>query len=82
VISFINDWYIKRYYLGNGVSTLLALLLMLYIALGIFILGVDSLKGILDFLIYTQALKLLTRKRLRDIIQIYVLSLYQSFPAP
>jgi hypothetical protein len=55
---------------------------VLYIALGIFILGVDPLKGILDFLIYTQALKLLTRKRLRDIIQIYVLSLYQSFPAP
>lgn len=77
VLSFVNDRYGKGYYLGHGVSTLLALSLILYIALGIFILGVEPLKGIIDFLIFTQALKLLTRKRMRDIIQIYVLSFFQ-----
>lgn len=76
-LSFINGRYGKSYYLGHGVSTLLALLLVLYIALGTFFLGVELFQGILDFLIFTQAIKLLSRKRMRDIIQIYILSFFQ-----
>jgi hypothetical protein len=76
-LSFVNDRYGKSYYLGRGVSTLLAFVLILYIAAGIFILRVEPFKGIPDFLIFTQVLKLLSRKRTRDIIQIYVLSFFQ-----
>ena len=77
VLSFYNERYGKGYYLGRGISTLLALLLVLYAALGVFLMGVEPFKGILEFLILVQVLKLLGRKNMRDIMQIYALSFFQ-----
>ncbi len=76
-LSFYNERYGKGYYIGHGLSTVLALLLVLYVALGVFVLGVELFKGILEFLIFVQVLKLLGRKRMRDIMQIYALSFFQ-----
>ncbi|MGH7850241.1 MAG: transglutaminase TgpA family protein [Thermodesulfobacteriota bacterium] len=77
VLSFYNERYGKGYYLGHGISTLSALLLVLYAALGVFLMGVEPFKGILEFLILVQVLKLLGRKNMRDIMQIYALSFFQ-----
>jgi hypothetical protein len=77
VLSFYNERDGKGYYLGRGISTLLALLLVLYAALGVFLMGVEPFKGILEFLILVQVLKLLGRKNMRDIMQIYALSFFQ-----
>jgi transglutaminase-like putative cysteine protease len=76
-LSFYNERYGKGYYIGHGISTVLAFLLVLYVALGVFLLGVELFKGILEFLIFVQVLKLLGRKQMRDIIQIYALSFFQ-----
>ena len=40
-------------------------------------MGVEPFKGILEFLILVQVLKLLGRKNMRDIMQIYALSFFQ-----
>ncbi len=77
ILSFVNEKYNKGYYLSSGVSTFLAVLLILYVAGSVFLLRVELFRGILDFLIFTQVLKLLGRKKMRDIVQIYVLSFFQ-----
>jgi len=77
ILSFYNERYGKAYYLGRGISTVLALLLVLYVSLGVFLMGVELFKGILEFLILVQVLKLLGRKNMRDITQIYALSFFQ-----
>lgn len=77
ILSFYNEWYGKGYYLGHGISTLSGLLLVLYVASGVVFMGAELFKGILEFLILLQVLKLLGRKNLRDITQIYVLSFFQ-----
>ena len=77
ILSFINDRYGRGYYLGHGVSTLLALLLAVYLALGVFLLRLELFQSILDFLIFLQVIKLLGKKSMRDIIQIYALSFFQ-----
>ncbi|MEW6145927.1 MAG: DUF3488 and transglutaminase-like domain-containing protein [Thermodesulfobacteriota bacterium] len=76
-LSFYNERYGKGYYIGHGLSTALAFLLVLYAASGVFLLGVELFKAILEFLIFVQVLKLLGRKQMRDIIQIYALSFFQ-----
>jgi transglutaminase-like putative cysteine protease len=76
-LSFYNERYGRGYYIGHGLSTVLAFLLVLYVASGVFLLGVELFKGILEFLIFVQVLKLLGSKRMRDIIQIYALSFFQ-----
>lgn len=77
LLSFYNERFGKDYYLGHGFSNALALLLVLYIASGVLFLGRDLLRGIIEFLILLQALKLLCRKRMRDVTQIYALSFFQ-----
>lgn len=77
VFSFINERYEKGYYLGSGISSLLAVLLIFYVGFNILFLGVEIVKGLLDFLIYTQILKLLGKKSTRDVMQIYLLSFFQ-----
>lgn len=77
LISFAGDLYNKPYHLSDRVSALLAVLLVGYCASGIFIFGFETFRVILDFLIYTQVLKLLGKKRMRDIVQIYLLSFFQ-----
>ena len=76
-LSFINEKYKKGYFLGSGISSLLAVLLILYVGFNILFLGVEIIKGLLDFLIYTQILKLLGKKSTRDVMQIYLLSFFQ-----
>jgi hypothetical protein len=80
-LSFVNGKYTKGYCLGGGVSSLLALLLIIYVGFSIVYLGAEIIKGLLDFLIYTQVLKLLGKKSTRDIMQIYVLSFFQFLAA-
>lgn len=77
ILSFVNEKYHKSYYLSGGASTFLAVLLIFYVAAGVFVLGIELFRAILDFLIFTQVLKLLGRKEMRDIVQIYVLSFFQ-----
>ncbi len=77
ILSFYNDWYGKSYYLGRGISTLSGLLIVLYVASGVMFMGAGLFKGILEFLILLQVLKLLGGKSLRDITQIYALSFFQ-----
>ncbi|HVY54686.1 MAG TPA: transglutaminaseTgpA domain-containing protein, partial [Thermodesulfobacteriota bacterium] len=76
-LSFYNERYGKEFYLGTGFSNALALLLVLYIALGVLFLGKEIFRGIVEFLILLQALKLLCKKRMRDVMQIYALSFFQ-----
>ncbi len=76
-LSFINERYEKGYYLGSGTTSLLAVLLILYVGFNILFLGVEIITGLLDFLIYTQILKLLGKKSTRDVMQIYLLSFFQ-----
>ncbi|HKQ32941.1 MAG TPA: transglutaminaseTgpA domain-containing protein, partial [Thermodesulfobacteriota bacterium] len=58
-------------------SNALALLLVVYIASSVLFLGRELFRGIIEFLILLQALKLLCRKRMRDVMQIYALSFFQ-----
>ena len=77
ILSFVNDRYGRGYYLGHGASTLLAILLVVYLVLGVYLLRVELFQCILDFLIFVQVIKLLGKKSMRDIIQIYALSFFQ-----
>lgn len=77
VLSFCNERFGKDYYLGHGLSNALALLLVVYIGFSVFFLGRELFRGIIEFLILLQALKLLCRKRMRDVMQIYALSFFQ-----
>ncbi|MEQ9620141.1 MAG: DUF3488 and transglutaminase-like domain-containing protein [Deltaproteobacteria bacterium] len=77
ILSFINERYDRNYYLGSGLSTILAIFLVIYVAINVLLLGVELFKGILDFLIFIQIIKLLSKKSMRDVVQIYVLSFFQ-----
>ncbi len=76
ILSFVNERFGKQYYLSQNVVSVLAIILLIYVVTSITILGVGIFDGILTFLIYTQVLKLLGRKDMRDIIQIYILSFF------
>jgi len=75
--SFINSKIRRQYYINETLSTFLAILLIVYVLLSFFVLGVEVVNAILIFLIYTQIIKLLARKTIRDIVQIYILSFFQ-----
>lgn len=75
--SFINEKYEKALYLGSTTTSLLAVVLIIYVGFNILFLGVEILVGLLDFLIYTQIIKLLGKKSTRDVMQIYLLSFFQ-----
>jgi len=77
LVSFINDRYGRNYYLSSGTSNILAVLLLLYVGSSVVFLGTELLYGILYFLIFTQIIKLLSQKGIRDIVQIYILSFFQ-----
>lgn len=77
VLSFYNGIFAKGYYLGRGLSNALAVVLVVYVASGVLFLGKEPFRGIVEFLILLQALKLLCRKGMRDVIQIYALSFFQ-----
>jgi hypothetical protein len=75
--SFINSKIRRQYYINETLSTFLAILLIVYVLISFFVLGVEVVNAILIFLIYTQIIKLLARKTIRDIVQIYILSFFQ-----
>jgi protein-glutamine gamma-glutamyltransferase len=75
--SFINSKTRRQYYINETLSTFLAILLIVYVLISFFVLGVEVFRAILIFLIYTQVIKLLARKTIRDIVQIYILSFFQ-----
>jgi hypothetical protein len=75
--SFINSKSRRQYYINESLSTFLAISLVVYVLMSFFVLGVEVFKAILIFLIYTQIIKLLARKAIRDIVQIYILSFFQ-----
>jgi transglutaminase-like putative cysteine protease len=75
-LSFINERSQKQYYLSQRIVTALAFVLLVYVFLSVVLLASDVFNVILSFLIYTQALKLLSRKDMRDFIQIYILSFF------
>lgn len=75
--SFINSKSRRQYYINESLSTFLAISLVVYVLMSFFLLGVEVFKAILIFLIYTQIIKLLARKAIRDIVQIYILSFFQ-----
>ncbi|MGB7292312.1 MAG: DUF3488 and transglutaminase-like domain-containing protein [Thermodesulfobacteriota bacterium] len=75
--SFINSKSPRQYYINESLSTFLAISLVVYVLMSFFLLGVEVFKAILIFLIYTQIIKLLARKTIRDIVQIYILSFFQ-----
>lgn len=77
VLSFINERFKKGYYLSQKVITALAIILVIYVFISVVLLGAGIFDEILIFLIYTQVLKLLGPKGMRDIIQIYILSFFQ-----
>ncbi len=75
--SFVSELYGKNYYVGDRVGAVLAVLLVAYSAAGIIVFRFEPFRVILDFLIFTQVLKLLGRKRMRDVVQIFLLSFFQ-----
>ncbi|MBI4229085.1 MAG: DUF3488 domain-containing protein, partial [Deltaproteobacteria bacterium] len=75
--SFINSKLQREYYISETLSTFLAMLLIVYVLISFFFLGVEVFNAILIFLIYTQIIKLLAKKTIRDIVQIYILSFFQ-----
>ncbi len=75
--SFVSELYGKDYFVGGRVSTALAILLVAYSAAAILLFRFEPFRVVLDFLIFTQVLKLLGKKRMRDVVQIYVLSFFQ-----
>ncbi|HEX9831240.1 MAG TPA: DUF3488 and transglutaminase-like domain-containing protein [Thermodesulfobacteriota bacterium] len=75
-LSFINERFQKQYYLSQKVVTALAFILLVYVFLSVVLFSSEVFNVILSFLIYTQALKLLGRKDMRDFIQIYILSFF------
>ncbi len=76
VLSFINQRFQKQYYLSQRIVTTVAFLLLVYVLLSVVLFAVEVFGVILSFLIYTQVLKLLGRKDMRDFIQIYILSFF------
>jgi len=77
ILSFINERFNKSYYLNQKIITALAIVLVIYVFTSVVFLGMGLFDEILTFLIYTQVLKLLGPKGMRDIIQIYILSFFQ-----
>jgi protein-glutamine gamma-glutamyltransferase len=77
ILSFINERFKKGYYLSQKVITALAIILVIYVFTGVVLLGTGIFDEILIFLVYTQVLKLLGPKGMRDVIQIYILSFFQ-----
>lgn len=77
VVSYINDRYKKKMYFNQSISTMLAVSLFLYVILSVLYLGEEMFEGILKFLIFTQIIKHLGYKGMRDIIQIFILSFFQ-----
>jgi len=77
LISIVNDRYGGKYYVRGAVSAALALVLVIYISAQLLFLGVELFKAILEFLVFIQALKLLGARKMRDVLQIYVLSFFQ-----
>jgi transglutaminase-like putative cysteine protease len=75
--SFINSKIRRQYYINETLSTFLAISLVVYVLLSFLFLEVEVLKAVLIFLIYTQIIKLLGSKTIRDIVQIYILSFFQ-----
>ncbi|MCC6712434.1 MAG: DUF3488 domain-containing protein [Candidatus Dadabacteria bacterium] len=75
--SFVSELYGKDYFVGGRVGAALAVLLVAYSAAAILLFGLEPFRVVLDFLIFTQVLKLLGKKRMRDVVQIYVLSFFQ-----
>ncbi len=75
--SFYNEINKAGYYISTALSTVFALVLVVYVISDVLLLGSELLAGILNFLIFTQIIKLLGRKQSRDIVQIYVLSFFQ-----
>ncbi|MBI2486679.1 MAG: DUF3488 domain-containing protein [Deltaproteobacteria bacterium] len=76
VLSFINERFQKQYYLSQKVVTALAFMLLVYVFLSVVLFATEVFSMILSFLIYTQVIKLLGRKDMRDFIQIYILSFF------
>lgn len=76
VLSFINQRFQKQYYLSQRIVTTVAFLLLVYVLLSVVLFAAEVFGVILSFLIYTQVLKLLGRKDMRDFIQIYILSFF------
>lgn len=77
VASFISEQYKKDLYFSQGISNVLAIILLLYVFLSVTFFGEEIFQGILKFLIYIQMLKHLSRKNMRDIMQIYIISFFQ-----
>jgi len=77
VVSYINDRYKKKMYFNQSISTMLAVSLFLYVILSVLYLEEEIFEGILKFLIFTQMIKHLGYKGMRDIIQIFILSFFQ-----
>lgn len=75
--SFMKERYGKGFYLGQNTLTLIGLLLTAYVFFNTVILGTPVIGAIIFFLIFLQVLKLLGHKKLRDIVQIYILSFFQ-----
>ena len=76
-ISFISEQYKKDLYFSQGLSNILAIVLLLYVFISVIFFGEEIFQGILKFLIYIQMLKHLSRKSIRDIMQIYIISFFQ-----
>lgn len=77
VFSFVNSKTRRQYYINENLSTFLAIALIVYVFLSFFVLGVEVFNAILMFLIFTQVIKLLGKKAVRDNVQIYILSFFQ-----
>ncbi len=77
ILSFVNERFNRDYYLSQRVITTLAIVLVIYVLIGVVFVGMGIFNEILTFLIYMQVLKLLGTKGMRDIIQIYILSFFQ-----
>lgn len=76
ILSFVNERFQKGYYLSQGIITALAFTLIVYVVLGMALFNAEVFDSILTFLIYTQVIKLLGRKGMRDYIQVFVLSFF------
>jgi len=75
--SFINPRLRNQFYLSQSLSTFVAILLVIYVLISVVFLKIELFDGILMFLIFTQVIKLLGKKGIRDTIQIYILSFFQ-----
>ena len=77
IFSLYNDYYEGRYYLNQRVSTLLSIFLLVFVLIRVVFLKGELFDGVLIFLVYTQIIKLLGEKKVRDMVQIYILSFFQ-----